>query len=184
MLDYQELMGELLELGVTANPVHPYTACIVDSTGQALVTACNAVHISPLFNAESLAIHILSQEFRCKPDQPLTLISTAEIDHSSLFAVYLAWWQDIHITQLISGCSRTDLDTIWPDFTGQPLVDALELYPSVFKESLTIQSNVLQEDCREVFADGYALEQEGKTPVLSKQLDQYWTAGDWLMDDR
>ena len=46
MQEYEELMGELIELGITANPVCPFACCIIDPCGQILVTAANAMHIS------------------------------------------------------------------------------------------------------------------------------------------
>ena len=183
MSDFNELMGELLELGMNANPTCPFTACIIDSSGQILVTTCNAIHISPLYTAESLALHILTSEYHCTPEQPLTLVSTAEPDTSSLTALYRARWLGINITGLVYGAPREDIIKIWPDNPDQSLKAALDRFPASFRESLTIHPPVLREECSDAFGEGNELKKSGEAPVKSLDLDQYWMTGDWLVDD-
>ena len=183
MTDFNELMGELLELGVTAIPDMPYTASVLDRSGQILVTACNAVHISPLYTAESLAMHVLANEFDCRPDQPLTLIATAELDESSLQAIYRARHHGIYITELVSGASREDIQAIWSCDPNRPLQEALKQFPDEFRNSLILHDPVLQTDCRQAFIDGHQLWADKLAPVKSWNLEQYWMTGDWLQDE-
>ena len=183
MSEYDELMGELLELGMTVNPSAPYTACIIDGSGQLLVTTCNALHISPLYTAESLALHMIASEFDCQPNQALTLIATAELDESSLQALYRARHKGINVTQLISGASRADIKAIWKCDTNRPVQEALKQFPKDFRNSIILHDPVLQDDCRDAFAEGGEIFRDDQTPVKSMDLDQYWMTGDWLMND-
>ena len=183
MSDFNDLMAELLELGLTASPVRPFTACIMDASGQILVTSCNAMHISPLYSAENLALHILASEYDCRPDFPLTLVSTAEPDDGSLMAWYWARSRGIQLTELVYGATREDIQGIWSDDPCRPLQTALEQFPAPFRDSLTVHAPVLREECREAFAGGAELALSGEAPVNSLDLAQYWMTGDWLMDE-
>ena len=183
MSDFNELMGELLELGMTANPASPYAACIIDGSGQILVTTCNAVHISPLYTAEALALHIIASEFDCQSNQPLTLVSTAEIDDASLQALYRARSRGINVTELVSGASRADIKGVWECDSNRPALEVLKQFPETFRNSITLHDPVLQDDCREAFTEGKEIMKDGQAPVRSLDIDQYWMAGDWLLDD-
>lgn len=183
MSDYTELMGELLELGIDANPAFPFTACILDSSGQILVTACNACHISPLYTAEGLALHLLASEFDCHRKQSLTLITTSEPDDLSLMAIYRARCLGIHIDEIIYGAARADLKKIWPEDPSQGLDENLIRYPDDFRNSLTIHGRILSDECGEAFEEGKAMFDRGDDPVRSMDIDQYWMTGDWLIDD-
>ncbi|OED50077.1 hypothetical protein ACH42_01475 [Endozoicomonas sp. (ex Bugula neritina AB1)] len=183
MSNFKELMGELLELGMTANPASPYAACLIDGSGQILVTTCNAVHISPLYTAEALAIHIIASEFDCHSDQPLTLVATAEIDESSLQALYRARRRGINVSELVSGASRADIKSIWTSDTNRPAQETLKQFPVAFRNSITLHDPVLQDDCREAFTEGRAVLDDGQVPIKSLNIDEYWMLGDWQLDD-
>ena len=183
MSDYTELMGELLELGINANLALPFTACILDSSGQILVTACNACHISPLYTAEGLALHLLASEFDCHKKQPLTLITTSEPDDLSLMAIFWARCQGIHIDEIIYGVSRASLKKIWTQDPSQGLDENLKRYPDDFRNSLSIHGQILADECYEAFEEGKAMFDRGDDPIRSMDIDQYWMTGDWLIDD-
>ncbi len=183
MSDYTELMGELLEIGVNANPAFPFTTCILDSSGQILVTACNACHISPLYTAEGLAMHLLSSEFDCHQKQSLTLITISEPDDLSLMAIFWARCRGIHINEIIYGVSRADLKKIWTEDPSQSLDENLKRYPDDFRKSLAIHGQILAKECCEAFEEGKAMFDRGDDPVRSMDIDQYWMTGDWLIDD-
>ena len=183
MPDFEELMGELLELGINANPTCPFTACILDSSGQILVTTCNAIHISPIYTAENLALHVIASEYDCTPEYPLTLISTSEPDDSSLMSIFWARHQGIHIAEVVFGATRDDIKGVWPDDPNRPISAALENFPSHFRGSLKIHAEILRDECRDAFAEGGELKKSGHAPVKSLELDQYWMTGDWLVDD-
>ncbi|MFK0570200.1 hypothetical protein [Endozoicomonas sp.] len=183
MSDYTELMGELLELGINANPALPFTACILDASGQILITACNACHISPLYTAEGLALHCIASEFDCNHRQSLTLLTTSEPDDLSLMAIYWARCQGIHINEIIFGVSRSSLKKIWPEDPSQGLDENLMRYPDDFRKSLTVHGLVLADECYEAFEEGKAMFDRGEDPVRSMDIDEYWMTGDWLLDD-
>lgn len=184
MSDYTELMGELLELGANTNPVFPYTACILDSSGQILVTASNARHISPLYTAEGLALHRLVSEFDCQQKQSLILFTTSEPDDLSLMAIYWARNRGIHINKIVYGLSRAKLKKIWPDDPSQSLGTNLKHFPKAFSNSISIHDPVLEDECLNAFMEGKAMFDRGDAPVQSMNIHQYWMAGDWLIDDQ
>ena len=182
MSEFDELMGELLELGANANPALPFTACILDKSGQILVTACNACHISPVFTAEGLALHSLFSEFECQ-QQPLTLITTAEPDDLSLMAIYWARHHGVNISHIVYGVSRSKLRTLWPDDPSTGLDSSLQRFPASFKESLSIEGSVLEDEALDAFEEGKAMSDRGEAPLKSRDIDEYWMTGDWLLDD-
>ena len=183
MSEYTELMGELLELGANANPAFPFTACILDTSGQILVTACNACHISPLYSAEGLALHSLASEFDCRQNQPLILLTTAEPDDLSLMAIYWARHQNINISEIIYAVPRSKLKSLWPDEPSSGLDESLKRFPESFRNSLKIEGNVLAEECFDAFEEGKSMLDQGALPLRSLDIDQYWMTGDWLLDD-
>ncbi len=184
MSDYNELMSELVELGINANPVAPFTTCIIDSSGQILVTACNASHISPLYTAEGLALHSLFSHFSCRNNQSLTMLSTAEMDNASLLSLFSARCQGINITEIIYGASREQIKSVWcNEDPNLPMKDYLKNFPEAFRKSLNIQEPVLPEECVDAFSEAKEMWKTGNYSVKSKDIDQYWMTGDWLMDD-
>ncbi|WP_157794221.1 hypothetical protein [Endozoicomonas ascidiicola] len=183
MSEYTELMGELMELGASANPALPFTACILDASGQILVTACNASHISPLYSAEGLALHSLASEFDCRDQQPLTLLTTAEPDDLSLMAIYRARRQGININQIVYAVPRAKLKTLWPDDPSQSLEEGLKRFPESFRSSMSIEGGELADECFDAFEEGKMLTDKGEAPLKSLDIDQYWMTGDWLLDD-
>ena len=180
MQEYEELMGELIELGITANPVTPFACCIIDPCGQILVTAANAMHISPLFSAEGLALHMLAGNYHCKPEQKLTLVTNAEPDSGAMTAIVWARCNGITISRIIFGASRAGLKQIWECDFSLSAEQMLETVAQEHRPELTGQ--VIEEDCLKSFREGKKLKEEGDTPVMSLDLDDYWMAGDWLLD--
>ncbi|WP_263079444.1 hypothetical protein [Endozoicomonas sp. Mp262] len=183
MVDHTEIMGELIEMGINTNPVLPFTACILDPCKQILVTSCNAMHISPLYSAEGLALHMLAGNFHSDDNQHLTLITTCEPDNGSLLAIYWASLQGIRISEIVYGATRDDIKASWPDDPGLPFSDYLGHFPAAFRNSLKLTGPILQPECREIFQEGHDMEKQGSYPVLSMDIDQFWMPGDWLMDD-
>ncbi|MGB0360973.1 MAG: hypothetical protein ACPGEF_06175 [Endozoicomonas sp.] len=183
MSEYTELMGELMELGANTNPALPYTACILDTSGQIMVTACNAGHISPLYSAEGLALHSLAREYDCRQSQPLILLTTAEPDDLSLMAIYRARHQDINISEIVYAVPRYKLKTLWPDEPSSGLDESLQRFPECFRSSLKIEGNVLGDECFYAFEEGKSIFDKGESPLRSMNIDQYWMNGDWLLND-
>lgn len=180
MQEYEELMGELIELGITANPVCPFACCIIDPCGQILVTAANAMHISPLYSAEGLAIHMLAGNYHCKPEQELTLVTNAEPETGAISAMIWAKCCGINISRIIYGASRAGLKQIWECDFSPSSEEILAGVPEADRPELS--GPIIEDDCLESFKEGKDLKDEGSTPVLSLDLEDYWMAGDWLLD--
>ena len=183
MQEYEELISELIELGISSNPVCPFTCCILDASGQVLVTAANAMHISPLFSAEGLAIHMLAGHYRCRPEQQLTLVTTAEPECGAMSAMFWGQTSGINISRIVFGVSREQLNTLWKcDFSpgAQEMIDRLPEKTATIPQ---LSGPTLEDDCMEAFEEGKKLYDESEIPVLSMDLEDYWMAGDWLLED-
>lgn len=182
MQEYEELMGELIELGLTANPVCPFASCIIDPCGQILVTAANAGHISPLYSAEGLALHQLALNYRCRPDQKLVLLTNAEPDHASMGALIWARCYGINISKIVFGLSRPKLKEIWTCDYSYRAEEVLARLGSDSESKPELIGPILEEDCIEAFEDGKSIHDQGESPVLSRDLDEFWMAGDWMLE--
>lgn len=180
MQEFEELMSELIELGIIANPVSPFACCIVDPCGQILVTATNAMHISPLFSAEGLAVHMLAGNYHCKPEQKLTLVTNAEPESGALSAVLWAKCSGINISRIIYGASRHGLKEVWSCDFSFSAEEVLARIPKEHRPEMI--GSIIEKDCIDSFKEGKALHDDGGYPVLSLDLDEYWMAGDWLQE--
>ena len=181
MQEFEELMGELIELGISANPVSPFACCVIDPCGQILVTAANAMHISPLYSAEGLALHMLAGNYHCQPEQQLTLVTNAEPEYGAMAAIIWArCCSNISISKIIYGASTQKLSELWDCGFCLSGAKMLESIPEGLRPETV--GPVIEDDCVESFAEGKALKDEKETPVLSLDLDDFWMAGDWLLD--
>ncbi|MGI9274295.1 MAG: hypothetical protein ACR2PT_05475 [Endozoicomonas sp.] len=183
MQEYEELISELIDLGISSNPVCPFTCCILDSSGQILVTAANAMHISPLFSAEGLALHMLAGHYRCRLEQELTLVTTAEPECGAISAMSWGQFSGINVARIVYGASREKLDKLWEcDFSpgAREMVDRL---PDKIVKKPELSGPVLEDDCMEAFDEGKKLYDAAEMPVLSMDLEDYWMAGDWLLEE-
>ena len=116
-----------------------------------LVIAANAMHISPLFSAEGLALHMLASHYRCRPEQKLTLVTTAEPECGAMSAMFWGQTSGINIARIAYGASRERLNKIWEcDFSSsaQDMIDRLPRKAATIPE---LSGSILEDDCLEAF---------------------------------
>jgi len=106
---------QLCDFSKKTNPIWPFAAMILDENGNELIRSTDCAHISPLYHAESLAIHILSKKLNVKNKSNLTMITTAEPDVLSMSAIYWAGIvQEIKITRVYYAVSLELISNLWP----------------------------------------------------------------------
>ena len=181
MQEYEELMGELVELGINANPVAPFVTTIIDPCGQILLTACNAMHISPVFSSEGLAIHLLAQNFHYKPDHALTMITTAEPESGAMSNILWGHCYGLNIEKIVYGCARKGLNEIWGCSNGFSASEVIDRLDSKNGKPQLI-GPVIEAECLQAFEDGKQMLDQKTRPVLSSKLDDFWLPGDWMLD--
>ncbi len=176
MDNHEFIIRELLEMGVDVTPGLPFAACFVDAADRVVVTACNACHISPLYPAEALAVHMLCTRYSAADGQALTLFSNAIPEPVGLGAIYWARMKGYNINQIVYGASRKVISDIWNDKD----VPCSELIAHLKASGVEIVGPVIEDECRNVFEAGKGLIEGGECPVLSLELEDFWMAGDWL----
>ena len=85
---HEKFIREALRYARLKNPIWPFAAVIVDEHDKILVRVAECAHISPLYHAESLAIHALLSKFGHDSFRALTLYTTGEPDVLSQSAIY------------------------------------------------------------------------------------------------
>ena len=177
MDNHEFIIRELLEMGVDVTPGYPFAACFVDAADRVVVTACSACHISPIYTAEALAVHMLCTRYSARDGQALTLFTTALPEPVGLGAIHWANVMGYNINQVVYGASRETISQIWG---GDKEVACSELIGQLKSSGIEITGPVIEDECRNVFEMGKGLIDGGECPVLSLELEDFWMAGDWL----
>lgn len=127
IVNQESNMRSLITFAKERNPIWPFAAMILNNSGDCLIKATDCAHISPLYHAESLAIHQLITQANAKNMTGLTLLSTIEPDPLSQSAIY---WssvvQELSIETIVFGTRLETLMALWPfgiAITAQELVD-------------------------------------------------------------
>lgn len=104
------MINEAIEFAKQINPIWPFAALIVDEDGNVLCKATDCAQISPLFHAETLAIHALVTNIGYRKYESLTLYTTAEPDPMSQSAIH--WGNVVHDLAIKRVCFGSSLKTI------------------------------------------------------------------------
>lgn len=130
---HHKKMEDLIEFAQNTNEIWPFAALISDQSGRTLVKAADCAHISPLYHAESLAIHVLAKN-EVRNLEHLTLYCTGEPDLSSLISLYWARiTHELKFDQIVYGTSCKTIYELLPfnlNMTldqNQRISDGLEL---------------------------------------------------------
>ena len=174
-------MSQAIEFAKTHNKIWPFSAVIVDADNQILVHATDCAHISPIYHAESLAIHILiTQVDKNSYKRPLKLITTAECDTLSQSAVY--WANIVHelcIEEVYYGLSLEAITTMWP-FGIQ--INSREIMEHSTTPDLKIEGPILNQECLKLFEAAKKLQakinQDHPTEgIASTKLEDFYQIG-------
>ena len=174
MFDVDYKMRELINFVEEKNPIWPFGASIIDENGNTLVMATDCAHISPVYHAESLAIHQIALHFPLENYKNLSIIATSEPDPMSFSSIIWANVTGIPIRNLYWGVSQMTIKNYWEfgiDF------DSFQLNQKS-NPQIEITANILSKECEILFKNA-KIEQDkinkthpGKA-VLSKDVSSF-----------
>ena len=112
--EHSEYIKQAIEFAKVTNPIWPFATLIVNKQGKIICKATDCAHISPIFHAETLAIHALILG-NIKTQGNLTLYSTAEPDPMSQSAIHWAnIAHDFGINKIYFGTSLQTINLLLP----------------------------------------------------------------------
>lgn len=142
-------MQEAIDFAMATNPIWPFAALLVDAQGHVICKAVDCAHISPLFHAESLAIHALIQSKKTSNLGKLKLLTTAEPDTLSQSAIYWAKvTHDICIEHIFYGSSLATINSLWSFGIG---ISAQEMINRSHRTSIHLTGPVFKKECDALF---------------------------------
>ena len=174
--DLTSHMQSLMIYAKQKNPVCPFASMILNQQGDVIIKAANASHISPLFQSEPLAIHMLLTKQVHTYAGPLTLISTGEPDPLSQSVIYWAnAIHDLEITTIYYGANSEFLNTLLGMGIQIPAREIIER-SSMCKISLI---PLLEKACITMFQEAQktrkAIDNEHPArAILSHQIDEFY----------
>lgn len=148
----------------------------MDERGDILCQAVDCAHISPLFHAEALAIHVLSMEKGQRKFGKLKLYSTAEPDVLSQSVIHWAnVVHDLAIKQIYFGSTLATIQNIWPfgiDISAQEVVERANA-------NIKLLGPLCETETDQLFLDAkiYQKNLDKKHPaqgVLSKNMSDFY----------
>jgi len=136
-MDIKNYMQEAVSFAKKVNPIWPFAALIIDNNNKnILIKTTDCAHISPLFHAESLALHILVTKSNVKSFNTLTMVTTAECDVLSMSSIYWARVvHDIEINRICYGVPLKKINDLWHagiDISSKTIIEKSK-YPELIQ---------------------------------------------------
>ncbi len=136
------------------NPVWPYATLIVNQNGDILIKATNAVHISPTYHGEIVAINALSKEY---PNEtgPLTLYTTGECCTMCQAAIH---WSNIlgkNISTVVYGSKISTFQRLWDHEID---IHSAEVVARSAQNKVILVGSVLEEECDALYVEAKKLQ--------------------------
>ena len=170
-------MAEAIDFART-NRIWPFAAVIVhDVTGDILVRAADAAHISPIYHAEPLALHVLATEMPEFQDnsETFTLYCTAEIEPMGMGCLFWANLLGFSVSRAVYGATLNAINRIW-DWGDQ--MDSRTFNHTFQHGAMTIDGPIMEKECLALFEQAHqyqetlAMKRPGKT--LSMNPADFW----------
>lgn len=161
-------MQQAIDFAKTVNPIWPFATLIVDSDDNIICKTANCAHISSLFHAEALALHLLVTLRSKKNLGELRLFTTCEPDALSQSAIY--WTvinHDLVIKQINFGTRLPTLQKLWPcgiDITAQEIIErSINL-------KIELVGPLLEEQCNNLFLEAKRKQQAINDEHLARKV--------------
>ncbi len=137
----------------------------------------DAAHISPVFHAETLAIHQLATQYPEFKDskKALTLYTTGECEPMGQSALFWANILGFAITRVVYGTSISTISRLWG--WGEQM-SSREFNKTFSHSMISIDGPLLEEECTALFEQArqhqqkLGLKRPGET--LSNKLEDFW----------
>ncbi|MCH9631909.1 MAG: hypothetical protein S4CHLAM6_02310 [Chlamydiae bacterium] len=146
--DHIQNMQAVIDFAKEKNKIWPFAAAITTKEGKILCKATDCAHISPLFHAETLAIHALVTH-NFKKQDGLILYSTTEPDLLSLTALY--WAQITHelkFDKIVYGADALTIQELWAFDLNMPVKKSQDIIDSL---NIEVLGPILEEKCNDLF---------------------------------
>jgi tRNA(adenine34) deaminase len=167
-------MRKTISFAQKTNPIWPFASMLLDEKGNPLCIATDCAHISPLFHAETLAIHALISAGFERNKGKISLFSTAEPDSLSQSAIYWAKiTHDIDIAHIYYGSSLETIKNLWKfgiDISAQEIVQRSKMSHIAFSNA------ICEKECDNLFFEAKE-RQQGNHPargVLSTEVQDFY----------
>lgn len=161
---------QAIDFSNSKNQCWPFAALIVDNeTGAIIVKATDCAHITPIFHAESYAIHLLALNFDYTKFKSLSLYSTAECDLLSIGAVHAAKITGYNFENLVYGASQKDVCEV---------LNFKYIDTSIYTRKFKVEGNILKNECIELYKNAKTLQQKINHPhpgkvYLSRNINDF-----------
>lgn len=168
-------MRNTISFAQKTNPIWPFASMIVDEEGHPLCVATDCAHISPLFHAETLAIHVLISAGLERNNGKLSLFSTAEPDSLSQSAI--CWAKVTHeldIAHIYYGSSLATIKNLWKFGIDIP---AKEIVKRSKMSQITFSNAICEKECDSLFFEAKE-RQQGNHPargILSAEVQNFYS---------
>ncbi|GEM_PF-4748096 len=137
-----------IQFAKDTNPIWPFAAIIVNEQGKIICKATDCAHISPIFHAETLAIHALIPWKKQINLGSLALYTTAEPDVMSQSAIHWAnLVHDLSIQKVCFGSSLNTIQKLWPFGIDIPAKEVIERSHS----KINLIGLINEAECNELF---------------------------------
>ncbi len=160
--DHTTFMEQTIEFAQSTNPIWPFGAMIVNAKGEILCKAADCAHISPLFHAESLAIHALITAKQGQVHGKLTMYTTCEPDTLAYSAIY--WAKKVHELQIDEIVYGTMLETITHLWVFGIDIKAKELIELSYKPSIILTGPFMERECNKLFMEAKEIQVKINSP--------------------
>lgn len=170
------IMDDTIAFAKEKNPLWPFAVTVVDEKGDVVCRTTDCAHLSPLYHAEALAMHLLIQHSKKRVFKELYLYSTAEPDVLAQGAIH---WSiichDMPVKSITYGLPQTKVEAIWPfgiDITARELIERSCV-------DIELKGPVHEEPCHALFKDAKKRQDEiGKQHpargVLSNCVEDFY----------
>ncbi len=174
----EKYMQMAINFAIEKNHIWPFSAIIVNEQNEVLIQATDCAHISPLYHAEALAIHVLVTKLKHKLPAELTMITTAEPDPLSQSAIH--WGNIVHdlaIRQIYYGVDLATIYQCWPFGID---ISAAEIIDKSCQRDIQLQGGILADACEVLFQQAYENQQKinqnhPAMGVLSQNVEDFYS---------
>jgi len=152
-INIKHYMQRAIDFAKEKNPIWPFSALILDVKGKIICQTSDCAHISPLFHAEALAVHVLIQNKTkiSKPLGDLILVTTAEPDVLAQSALHWAnVAHDLSVTHVYSGATLDTIQRLWPFGIDIP---AKEIVERSFNSNIALTDRIMEQECNDLFLE-------------------------------
>lgn len=164
---HEKFLQITIEFAKHKNPSRPYAAIIVNAAGKILAKGVGAMHISPTFHGETVAINTLAEKFPGQILSNLTLYTTCECCPMCQTAIHWANVMGYQINTVIFG-SRLDFShMLWGH---EVKLHSHEIVARSPYHNIKLIGPVLEDECNTLFLNAKQLQNNSR---ISNKIEYF-----------